>query len=149
MKKFRYRLASLLKIKEHRERERQKEHAEALQQVYDQNRRLEQIDQNRLSTLNQQRGRLHGTLSLAHLQACSRFLVKLKRDTMVGRETLRGYQAEAEKRRQKLVQASQERQIYEKLKEKQQERFVKEIEHLEKIENDEIALQTFRLNQQR
>lgn len=147
MKKFHYRMESLLKIKQHRERERQKEHAAAVKKVYDQKDRLRQIDHNRADTLDGQRGRQTGNLSLAYFQLCSRYLVKLKRDTLMGRETLRALEEEAEKRRRNLVKASQERQVYEKLKEKQKARFYKEVDRRENIENDEIALNSFRLNQ--
>lgn len=148
MKRFRYRMESLLKIKRHRERERQKEHAEALQKVFDQQEQLRRIDDSRSTMLDRQRDRQVGNLSLTYLQLCSRYLVKLKRDTLVGRETLRAYEVEAEKRRQRLVKASQERQMYEKLKERQKERFYKDADRRENKENDEIALNSFRLNQQ-
>lgn len=147
MKKFRYRLEALLRIKQHRERERQKEHAEAVQLIYDQRSRLNMIDSTRSDTLDRQRTRQQGSLSLAFLQQCSRYLVKLKRDTILGRETLRAYESEAEKRRRRLVKASQERQIFEKLRDKQKDRYYKEIDQRENRDNDEIALVSFRLNQ--
>lgn len=147
MKKFNYRLAALLKLKEYREKERQKEHAAAVQKVVQQKEQLGKIDLHRKTTLDYQRDALHGRLSLAQLQACSRFLVKLKGDTLMGRETLRGFEADAEKKRESLVAASRERETYEKHRDKLSERHYKEAELAEAKENDEIALMTYRRQQ--
>ena len=144
MKKFSYRLAALLKLKEHREKERQKEHAQAVNKVVQQKEQLKAIDHHRRGTLDYQREALSGRLSLAQLQACSRYLVKLKGDTLMGRETLRGFEAEAEKKRQLLVAASRERETYEKHRDKLAERHYKDADLAETKENDEIALTTFR-----
>jgi flagellar export protein FliJ len=57
---------------------------------------------------------------------------------------LRGLEKEADKRREKLVEASKERKIYEKLKEKQIAKFTKEVERLENKAVDETATNGFR-----
>ena len=144
MKKFHYRLAALLKLKEHREKERQKELAQAMHKVVRQKERLQAIDGHRRTTLDYQRDSLSGRLSLTQLQACSRYLVKLKGDSLLGRETLRGFESDAEKKRQLLVAASRERETYEKHRDKLSDRHYKEAEQAEAKENDEIALTTYR-----
>jgi len=144
VKKFRYRLAALLKLKEHIEKERQKEHAQAVQQVVNQKQQLQGIDATRKATLDQQREALQGHLSVARLQACSRYLVKLKGDTLMGKEALRGLESEAEKKREALVTASRERETYAKHRERLADRHFKEAEAAETKENDEIALTTYR-----
>lgn len=144
MKRYSYRLETLLKLKAHKEKERQKEHAQALQKVVNQKDELHQIDSHRKTTLDYQRNSLSGKLSLPHLQSCSRYLVKLKSDTLSGRELLRGLEAEAEKRRARLIAASRERETFEKHKEKLKDRHYQEAGSLEAKENDEIALNTFR-----
>jgi flagellar export protein FliJ len=144
MKRYAYRLEPLLKLKAHREKERQKEHALALQNVVIQKDRLVQIDGHRKDTLDYQRKSLSGALSLAKLQSCSRYLVKLKSDTLTGREMLRGLESEAEKRRVRLLEASREREKFEKHKEKLRDRHYRDADALEAKENDEIGLNTFR-----
>ena len=89
MKKFRYRLESLLKVKEHIEREKQKEHAGALSQVHQQQRQLNRIDRSKDTTLNGQRSGMLGRLSVAEMLICSRYLVKLKKDMLSGSELLK------------------------------------------------------------
>lgn len=144
MKKFRFRLEPLLKLRQHRERERQKEHAEALQKVQAQNQHLAAIDQDRSRTLERQRSLQTGKLSTSRLLAHSRYLLRLKGDTMTGREVLRSLEQQAERRRQNLVEAARQRQIYEKLRERRKEAYYKESERRETIDNDETALNSFR-----
>ena len=131
MKRYKYRLEPMLKLKAHKEKEKQREHAETVQKVQEQKDKLVRIDEERGETLKHQRQSLVGSMSLAELLICSRYLMKLKKDTLTGRELLRGLEKEADKRREKLVEASKERKIYEKLKEKQIAKFTKEVERLE------------------
>ena len=144
MKRYKYRLEPMLKLKEHKEKEKQREHAETVQKVQEQKDKLVRIDEERGETLKHQRQSLVGSMSLAELLVCSRYLMKLKKDTLTGRELLRGLEKEADKRREKLVEASKERKIYEKLKEKQIAKFTKEVERLENKAVDETATNGFR-----
>lgn len=146
MKKFRYRLESLLKVKAHLEKEAQKEHAVAREKVLDQQERLGDIRKQRESTVGAQRSRLTGNLSVAGLLVCSRYLVKLKKDLLSGSEVLRGLEIETDKKRQELIDAARQREIYEKLKEKQRKDYYEEFNRVERKETDEIALNTHRLN---
>ena len=139
MKKFKFRLESLLKVKEHLERERQKEHAEARERVARQRDRLSGLDAQRQTTVRQQRERLTGDISVADLLVCSRYLVKLKSSTMEGTEILRGLEAEADQSRDRLIDASRQKKIYDKLRERQREKYLEELKRLENKEIDEIA----------
>ncbi|MEE8577621.1 MAG: flagellar FliJ family protein [candidate division Zixibacteria bacterium] len=122
MRKFRFRLATLLKLREHTERMRQKDHALALGKVHEQQAHLALLESRRGSTTDYQKGSLEGKLSLVSLQTASRYLVRLRGEKMSGIETLRGLNMVAEKERVRLVEASREREKYRRLKEKQQER---------------------------
>jgi len=146
MKKFKYRLETLLKVKTQVEKEKQRQHALTLQKVYDQKNLLTQIDHTRQENMNRQRDYLIGSLSLAEMLIYSRYFLKLKRDTVAGREILIGLEKEEDKKRQDLVQASKERKIYDKLKEKQREKYNAEIELTEKKELDEVATNIYRRN---
>lgn len=146
MKKFKYRLETLLKVKAQLEKEKQREHAHALQKVFDQKDRLLSIDRTRQDNMDRQRECLVGSLSLAEMLIYSRFFMKLKRDTVTGREILKGLEKDEDKKRRALVQAAKQRKIYEKLKEKQRDKYNAEIELQEKKELDEIATNIFRTN---
>lgn len=144
MKKFAYRLEPVLKMKAHVEKQRQKEHAVAMQQVYIQQDKLESIAAEKQQTFESQRQRMTGPLRPHQLLVASRYLVKLKRDTLTGTELLRALEREAEVRRMRLVEATKQKKIHEKLKEKLQKKFVDEIETHEKKELDEIAVNGYR-----
>ena len=143
MKKFRYRLEPILKIRSHVEKQRQKDHASALQQVYRQKEHLSEIDKEKTRTFEFQRTRLQGPIRTHQLLAASRYLVRLKRDTMTGTELLKGLERETERKRQLLVQASRERKIYEKLRERRQTKFNNDVEQQERKALDELAVVTF------
>jgi len=144
MKKFKYRLEALLKVKEHLERERQKDHGEAVRKVMRQRDQLTDIEKKRLTTYDEQRDVLIGKMSVAEMLVYSRYLMKLKRDQLVGKQLLQALDHEAEEKRIKLVEASREKKVFEKLKERQQKKFNKEVHRLETKEDDETAVVSFR-----
>lgn len=144
MKKFQYRLQSILKIKEHIEKERQKDFAAAARQVQNQEQNLEQINGEQSSTCDRQRRSTRKTISLAEMLVYTRYLVKLRRDRITGTEMLKALDKTAEEKRASLVVAARERKIYQKLKEKRKEDFDKEAEAVDRKESDEIAANAFR-----
>nr|MBN2276244.1 flagellar export protein FliJ [candidate division Zixibacteria bacterium] len=143
MKKFRFRLERMLQLKEHKEKERQKNLAQATQKVVNQENHLAGLGQKRLETQADQRGYLTGRLALTSLTMFSRYYTLLKKNELTGRELLRIYQREQEKKRLDLVSATREKKIYEKLKEKKRQAYDKEMETLQQKEQDEIASQMF------
>jgi flagellar protein FliJ len=146
MKQFRYRLQTILKLKEQKEKQLQKEHALALQQVLNQERQLEAIEGTKVKTFEEGRKFLSGTVNPQVLMSTSRYLVKLKRDTVLGKELLRGLENEAERRRVRLVEASRVRKSYEKHREKLERRFVESIDQKESKLLDEMAIIRYTYN---
>ncbi|HUV30182.1 MAG TPA: flagellar export protein FliJ [Acidobacteriota bacterium] len=146
MKRFKYRLQPLLNVKSHLEKQRQKEHARASEKVMHQKDLLAGIYAERDATAETQKARMIGRISISGLLVCSRYLLKLRRDTLAGIELLRGLEKAAEERRLALVKASKERRIYEKLRERQRAKYFKELARQERNESDEIAGNTFRLH---
>lgn len=144
VKKFKYRLQALLKIKEHIEKERQKDHAVALQKVYRQNDELDRINGSRQKNLSNQRGQMELHVSVAEMLIYSRYLARLKREQLAGSELLNVLEGEAEGKRVELVAASKDRKILEKLKEKQSAKHLAEIDQALTKESDEIALVSHR-----
>lgn len=143
MKRFTYRLEPLLRIKSHLEKQRQKEHAAVLMQALRQKEHLAQIESDRQTTIGHQRAIATGTVSAYRLQVATRYLLKLRRDTMSGEELLKGLERETDRRRLLLVDATKQKKIFEKLKERRREEFVAEFELTEKKELDEIATRAF------
>jgi len=147
MKKFRYRLQAVLKLKEHAEKVKQREHAAAVEQVAAQSDSLRKLEAGRKETLISQRGRMKQGLSVAEMLIYSRYLVKLRRDRLMGTEVMRTLQKEAEHRREELVEASRQRQTYGKLRERQRQRFQEDARRIMTKEDDEIAIRNYRHNE--
>lgn len=145
MKRFRYRLEALLKMKEHIEKERQKQLAVSLKKVNEQASHLDNIKLARKDSFDTLRKRTKHSFSVAEMLVVSRYIHKLKRDTVMGEELLKVLKDDEEKRRQKLLEASRERKKYNKLKERQREKHYREIETALTKENDEISISNYRL----
>ena len=144
MKKFKYRLQALLKVKEHIERERQREHASAVQKVHQQSNELDRLDRSRDSNVSQQRDQMKENLLVAEMLVYSRYLARLKRERLAGTELLKALEEEREKKRTDLVEAAKERRVLEKLKERQLAKHNAEIEQVLTKEGDEIAVTSYR-----
>jgi flagellar FliJ protein len=144
MKKFKYRMEALLRVKEHIERERQKEHALALHKALDQERRLGRLERSKAETLTGQRDRMAGSISVAEMLVFTRYLIRLKKEKLSGVAMLNALSKDVEKKRQALLAATKEKKIHEKLKEKKLGKFNKEVQLLETKENDEAALRSHR-----
>ena len=143
MKKFKYRLEALLKVKEHIEKEKQKEHASAVSKVNFQKKQLENIDNAKTNTFDNQRSKMKSSIVVAEMLVCSRYLNKLKRETMAGKELLKVLGKKAEEKREKLIEASRDKKIYEKLKEKQRDKYNETLRMLETKDNDETAIRNY------
>ncbi len=141
MKKFRFRLEPLLKLKAYREKEEQKVHAAAFQKVSSQEGMLANINTDRLNNQSNLRAFLTGCLDLSRLSGYARYFVKLRKDEYIGREMLKVLQKDAEEKRLKLLEATKQRKIYEKLKEKHHEKYHHEFEQSIQREQDEIGIQ--------
>lgn len=142
-KKFKFRLAPLLKLREHREKERQKEHAAAMGELDLQTQANSHLDTERVNTLDQQRTRLAGRISVAEALICSRYIIKLRRRRLAGDELVHALRKDTEKKRFRLVEAARDRKIFELLRDKQQLRHRRDIDMQEQKELDEVATAPF------
>ncbi|MEA1979646.1 MAG: flagellar FliJ family protein [candidate division Zixibacteria bacterium] len=149
MKKFKYRLEALLKMKEHFEKEKQKEHALSLQRVQTQENNLSALESEKNQNFMKQRTKLKGSLSVAEMLVYGRYMIKLKRNSFSGEQMLGALRKQEEGKRSELLEATKEKKIQEKLKEKQHEIYIDDLKLLENNENDEIAGNNFRLKNKR
>ncbi|MEK7774668.1 MAG: flagellar export protein FliJ [Candidatus Zixiibacteriota bacterium] len=145
MKKFKFRLEPLLKVKAHREKQRQKEHATAVNNEMTQAQKLDELAHHRNDVVSLQSEMIGKTLSPNQLMTYARYMMKLRKDGVVGGELLKVLGKETERRRAVLAQAATERKIYEQLKENQEREFLEVIEKAERKESDELAIDNFRL----
>ena len=94
--------------------------------------------------IGSQRERMNNNLSVLDLLVYGRYLTKLKRDHITGSEMLKVLRKTEDQKRGELVEASKEKRVYEKLKEKRRDHFNKEYRAVESKENDETAIVTYR-----
>lgn len=146
MKRFRFRLEALLKQREQIEKDRQKELADAMRQVQEQKSRLEAITGKSRETLDRKREHQAGAIRISDLQVYSRYLHRLKRDSLGAEELLRALRKTEARRREALLEAAKNRKIYETLKDHQREDFYREAEQAAAKDNDEVGLNIFRAN---
>ena len=142
-KKFKFRLEPLLKVREHRERECQKELAVSLTKVAHQKTAVTGLDSQREATVESQRNYLLGKIIPTQALVYSRYLLRLKKDRLVGAEILRSLERKAEQKRLILLEATKQRKTFEMLKEKQAERHYRSLETEEQKQLDEIATMAY------
>ena len=133
-------------MREHLEKEKQKLLAIAQKKILDQKNELAKIYDTRNTTFGKQAEKTNQPFSVAEMLIYSRFIHKLKREQLVGNEMIKVLKKDEEEKHAELLEAARERKKYEKLKEKQTQNYYKEISCSEAKENDETALNVFRLN---
>ncbi len=147
MKKFKFRLQTLLKLREQAEKDKQKAHAAVLNQVNNQQATLGDIRTESSRATAQQQTRMIGRIQPNQVLGWTRYNYKLRRDTMVGKELLAILEKSAEEKRLELVDASKQRKIFENLRDRQKKHFNEDLEARITKENDEISLGVYRQGQ--
>jgi flagellar protein FliJ len=143
MKKFQFRLEKVLQLKKHTETEKRKNLGMANHNVHSQNQKLLGLLQTRVGTQQKQRELLGGKVNIMQQLGYSRYYLRMKRDELTGRELLKAMEKEREKKRIELVEATRQKKIYEKLKERQQDKYSKELNLALQKEQDEMAAQSY------
>lgn len=140
MKKFRFRLQKVMEIKEEVEKQRMIDLSEAKQVVDLETTRLnhlndEQIDcQHRIDEKSSTEKINPGELALYY-----RFLDQTRMRIEAQEDRLQAAHLEMERRRQILLEASKEKKVLEKLKEKKQAAYMIELNHKEQDMINEVA----------
>lgn len=146
MRRFKFRFEKILRYKRHLETQRQRELAEVRHREYVQRETLAAIGRNRSVVQEQEREHLTGRLNPARLTGYSRYYLRLKQMEMAGREVLRQIGREAENRRQALVAAAKQKKIYETLRQRYWDRYLREYNLSVQKENDEIGQKVYLRN---
>lgn len=141
MKKFRFRLERILQLKAHKEKDKQKNLALSSQKVFNQEEKLQDINTDRIETQTEQNKYLVGLLDSTRLSIYSRYYVRLKKSELAGKEILIAFKKEQDDKRSELVEATRDKKIYEKLKERQHDKYYEDLEREWQKEQDELASQ--------
>jgi flagellar protein FliJ len=139
-KKFRFKLQSVLELKIKLEDEEKRKLGELIALQAREEQVLYQLQQQRAAMIQEFKDKqCSGGINVTELQMYAYTIEKLKNDIINQQLRLREIAIRIEEQRQRLIEATQEKKIYEKLKEKQQEAWIAEEEYEEKKLIDELA----------
>ena len=149
MKKFKYRMEPLLKMREHQEKEKQKLLAAIQNKRLKHESEMEKMGVHKESTLHNKDAKSTGSFTVAEMLVYSRYIQKLKKDQLVNNELLKAISADEEQKRKLLLEAARERKKYEKLRDKQKEKYYQAFKEAEDKDSDETAINSFRLKKKK
>ena len=139
-----FRLQTLLQLRQQREKQRQRELGELLTQQQAQNESI-RASQQRIVAENQvlRRQQMVGELNLRYLADHRRFLTNLQQRIVGDLKMLGGIQKSLDRARLRLVEASQQKRVLEKLQQRRLDAYRRGQERAEIREADEMSLQLY------
>jgi flagellar FliJ protein len=143
MPAFKFRFEKILTYRGHQEMQKQRELAAVQKMEYEQKHKIASILKDRKASQDGERKYLTGKLDPVRLTGYSRYYLKLKQMELGGREVLKEIVKKVEKKRQALIDATRQKKIYEKLRERHLQRYIEGYNRALQKENDEIGQQTF------
>ena len=141
MPKFKFRLATLEKLREAARDERRAQLAEAQRIADDIQQQIDNLSVE-LEELKRQQLAGPGPIDVDRLVSCNRYEMTLRVEQQEAKGQHDTVEQEVERRRQALVEADREVRTLEKLREKQRQRFQAEQERTAMKQLDEIAGRT-------
>lgn len=139
MAKFLYRMQNILDIKYKLEDSAKQEYAEARIRLNEEEEKLEALKARKQDYYEQYQKAIQGSLDFLKIEELANAMDIM--DEMIARqvEMVRKRNKELEQARAKLNQVMQERKMHEKLKEKQFDEFIVELNSQENKETDEVV----------
>jgi flagellar protein FliJ len=140
MKKFKFRLTTLLQLREAARDERRTLLAQAYLALEKLGQQRAQVERQLAQTQHEhQRAAAPGEVNVDRLMNTDRFQAILKAELQVLAQQTTAIEGEVEKRRQALVAADREVRVLEKLRQTQQQRYLEGHMLLDNKELDEVA----------
>lgn len=139
MARFRYRMQSILDIKEKLENQARQELSSAQAALNEELKRLEALEERKAGYEAEAAGLLSGTLKLLDIEENKTAILKMEEYIFLQKERVRIAERQVEKAREHLQEVMQERKMHEKLKEHAFEEFLEEEKKQESKEVDELT----------
>ena len=149
MKKFKFRLESLLKLRQQNEDEKKRAVGLLLSEIHEQQRQALEMDaqlQQEGDLLKEQY--LQGSVDLDWVGHYRRYVTSVQNAINQRIANVAKVQGNLNHARSELTQAARQKKILEKLKEKKQKRYDAEIRRQELLAGDEMATQRYLRNRQ-
>src|SRR5215218_6103290 len=142
MSKFVFRLASVLRHREHVEQERQRDLAIAQGEMTRLRAELKALnDALQGSAAEMKAGHLTGSLDVNYLAAHRRYTVAMQRQGLSLVQEMARQQKKVDEAQRLFDEAAKERKVIEKLRERQHERWASEAGRKEAAQLDEVGMQ--------
>ncbi len=139
MAKFRFKMESILSIKEKMESQAKAEYGMELVRLREEEERLEALNERRLDYQMQLTAAVGSRLFIRKIKDLENAVENIKYNMQLQRIVIRQQEQRVEAARQKMDEAMKERKTYEKLKEKAFEEFLLELDASERKEVDELV----------
>jgi flagellar FliJ protein len=139
MKRFTFRLESLLEIKRRNEEEVKRSLARKNGEILSSRQELNKLDKQLLELFMEEKKQRVDILDLAALRFSLSYRVQLQKDLALKRRQIQGLESDAEKLRNLLVKARKETRILELLKEKRLGQWKKEYRAEERAFVDDVS----------
>ena len=143
MKHFRFRFQRILEIKERMEDARRAELGEVTAALNREMERLSALYETQATYRNMGGLPVHQRVDTCLLGVGARYTERLKGEIQEQMEHLEKIEAVVENKRQKLLEATRERRVYEVLKERAEEAHRHEANRRERIQLDEVGEQLY------
>lgn len=139
MAKFFYKMQNILDIKYKLEESAKQEYAEARVALTREEEKLAVMQNRRQDYYEEYQAAILGSLDMLRIEECGNAMDLMDEQILLQNNQVRQKSKELEKARQKLNQLMQERKMHEKLKEKEFEAFMVELNAAENKETDEVV----------
>lgn len=139
MAKFFYKMQNILDIKYKLEESAKQECAEARVALTREEEKLAVMQNRRQGYYEEYQAAILGSLDMLRIEECGNAMDLMDEQILLQNNQIRQKSKELEKARQKLNQLMQERKMHEKLKEKEFEAFMVELNAAENKETDEVV----------
>lgn len=143
MKEFRFRLQKLLQIKSHRKMERQKELAKAERVRRMEEAHLELLQSRMSQEISDLQSHKIAQVDCRRLTQSAFYQQRLNSNMATQKQVIINAQKQEDLKREKLISAAREEKVFDMLKDRQRERYNRELDDLQQKETDEIARNTF------
>lgn len=139
MKVFKFRLQKLLQIKKHQKLEKQKELAKAERVRRMEEAHLDNLHHKMAGELVDLKNAQGRTLDVTRFVRSVYYQQRLLQNMATQEKVIAGAREKEAEKREQLLEASKQEKIFLKLKERQQERYLKDLELRDQKDTDEIA----------
>ena len=139
MAKFIFSMQSLLSLKSRMEEQKKQEFGEAINKLEQEKSFLEGLNMEKEHTLLKLRESVNGKISPTDFKNFNNYVEVLKKRIVAQMGVIIETEKYVEKKRLELVEATKERKMLDKLKEKKHEEYIEEEKKQEQKINDEIV----------